>query len=167
MLAVSNVTVHHPLITASDLHEASKQYRMDSKANIVHGKAQLFPPKCFSGVWNVSSPSLKFSWWKRYCIGQCPCWHEPHREYLHPWSLLSANLRWYLCVDVTMPNKPEMELQSSWYKSYYVGSSGSTLLRCRLTAVSPRQLVWYCGASQGKHRQPGQRPQSGQRFCPR
>lgn len=42
MLAVSNVTVHHPLITASDLQEASKQYRMDSKANIVHGKAQFF-----------------------------------------------------------------------------------------------------------------------------
>lgn len=42
MLAVSNVTVRHPLITASDLQEASKQYRMDSKANIVHGKAQAF-----------------------------------------------------------------------------------------------------------------------------
>ncbi|KAM6200189.1 origin recognition complex subunit 4 isoform 2-T3 [Sarcoramphus papa] len=41
MLAVSNVTVHHPLITASDLHEASKQYRMDSKANIVHGLSVL------------------------------------------------------------------------------------------------------------------------------
>ncbi|XP_029872915.1 origin recognition complex subunit 4 isoform X2 [Aquila chrysaetos chrysaetos] len=41
MLAVSNVTVHHPLITASDLHEASKQSRMDSKANIVHGLSVL------------------------------------------------------------------------------------------------------------------------------
>ncbi|XP_025944767.1 origin recognition complex subunit 4 isoform X2 [Apteryx rowi] len=41
MLALSNVTVHHPLITASDLHEASKQYRMDSKANIVHGLSVL------------------------------------------------------------------------------------------------------------------------------
>ncbi|NXS44170.1 ORC4 protein, partial [Balaeniceps rex] len=41
MLAVSNVTVHHPLITASDLHEASKQYRMDSRANIVHGLSVL------------------------------------------------------------------------------------------------------------------------------
>lgn len=41
MLAVSNVTVHHPLIAASDLHEASKQYRMDSKANIVHGLSVL------------------------------------------------------------------------------------------------------------------------------
>ncbi|EOA97413.1 Origin recognition complex subunit 4, partial [Anas platyrhynchos] len=41
MLAVSNVTVHHPLITASDLQEASKQYRMDSKANIVHGLSVL------------------------------------------------------------------------------------------------------------------------------
>ncbi|NXI94002.1 ORC4 protein, partial [Psophia crepitans] len=41
MLAVSNVTVHHPLITALDLHEASKQYRMDSKANIVHGLSVL------------------------------------------------------------------------------------------------------------------------------
>ncbi|KFV43982.1 Origin recognition complex subunit 4, partial [Tyto alba] len=41
MLAVSNVTVHHPLITASDLHEANKQYRTDSKANIVHGLSVL------------------------------------------------------------------------------------------------------------------------------
>ncbi|XP_074885089.1 origin recognition complex subunit 4 isoform X1 [Buteo buteo] len=41
MLAVSNVNVHHPLITASDLHEASKQSRMDSKANIVHGLSVL------------------------------------------------------------------------------------------------------------------------------
>ncbi|XP_030342862.1 origin recognition complex subunit 4 isoform X4 [Strigops habroptila] len=41
MLAVSNVTVHHPLITASDLHEASKQYRVDSRANIVHGLSVL------------------------------------------------------------------------------------------------------------------------------
>ncbi|XP_065527323.1 origin recognition complex subunit 4 isoform X3 [Lathamus discolor] len=41
MLALSNVTVHHPLITASDLHEASKQYRTDSRANIVHGLSVL------------------------------------------------------------------------------------------------------------------------------
>uniref|UniRef100_A0A6G1R9I4 Origin recognition complex subunit 4 n=1 Tax=Hypotaenidia okinawae TaxID=2861861 RepID=A0A6G1R9I4_9GRUI len=41
MLALSNVTVHHPLITASDLQEASKQYRPDSKANIVHGLSVL------------------------------------------------------------------------------------------------------------------------------
>ncbi|XP_057256262.1 origin recognition complex subunit 4 isoform X3 [Pezoporus wallicus] len=41
MLAVSNVTVHHPLVTASDLHEASKQYRTDSRANIVHGLSVL------------------------------------------------------------------------------------------------------------------------------
>ncbi|XP_031446641.1 origin recognition complex subunit 4 isoform X4 [Phasianus colchicus] len=41
MLALSNVTVRHPLITASDLQEASKQYRMDSKANIVHGLTVL------------------------------------------------------------------------------------------------------------------------------
>ncbi|XP_065607435.1 origin recognition complex subunit 4 [Cyrtonyx montezumae] len=41
MLAVSNVTVHHPLITTSDLQEASKQYRMDSKANMVHGLSVL------------------------------------------------------------------------------------------------------------------------------
>lgn len=47
MLAVSNVTVHHPLITASDLQEASKQYRMDSKANIVHGKAHFFFSQVF------------------------------------------------------------------------------------------------------------------------
>ncbi|NXC20950.1 ORC4 protein, partial [Corythaeola cristata] len=41
MLAVSNVTVQHPLITASDLQEASKHYRTDSKANIVHGLSVL------------------------------------------------------------------------------------------------------------------------------
>ncbi|XP_074684615.1 origin recognition complex subunit 4 isoform X1 [Strix aluco] len=41
MLAVSNVTVHHPLITASDLQEASRQHRMDSRANIVHGLSVL------------------------------------------------------------------------------------------------------------------------------
>ncbi|XP_052531716.1 origin recognition complex subunit 4 isoform X3 [Tympanuchus pallidicinctus] len=41
MLALSNVTVRHTLITASDLQEASKQYRMDSKANIVHGLSVL------------------------------------------------------------------------------------------------------------------------------
>ncbi|NXY81788.1 ORC4 protein, partial [Alcedo cyanopectus] len=41
MLALSSVTVHHPLITALDLQEASKQYRMDSKANIVHGLSVL------------------------------------------------------------------------------------------------------------------------------
>ncbi|NWW93047.1 ORC4 protein, partial [Rhynochetos jubatus] len=41
MLALSTVTVHHPLITASDLQEASKHYRADSKANIVHGLSVL------------------------------------------------------------------------------------------------------------------------------
>ncbi|XP_053926325.1 origin recognition complex subunit 4 isoform X1 [Cuculus canorus] len=41
MFAVSNVTVRHPLVTASDIQEASKQYRMDSKANIVHGLSVL------------------------------------------------------------------------------------------------------------------------------
>ncbi|KAM6070756.1 origin recognition complex subunit 4 isoform 2-T6 [Chlamydotis macqueenii] len=41
MLAVCNVTAHHPLVTASDLHEANKQYRTDSKANIVHGLSVL------------------------------------------------------------------------------------------------------------------------------
>lgn len=107
MLAVSNVTVRHPLITASDLHEASKQIRMDSKANIVHGKAQHFPPRCFLGVWNVSSPSLK-----SFCIALCPCWYELHGESICPWSLLPANLRSYTCVDVTTPNEPEMELQN-------------------------------------------------------
>lgn len=40
MLALSAVTVHHPLLTAADLQEASRQHRTDSKANIVHGKAQ-------------------------------------------------------------------------------------------------------------------------------
>ncbi|XP_054685838.1 origin recognition complex subunit 4 isoform X4 [Grus americana] len=53
MLVVSNVTVHHPLIAASDLHEASKQYRMDSKANIVHGELgeglQLSVPSTLCG----------------------------------------------------------------------------------------------------------------------
>lgn len=43
MLAVSAVTVHHPLLTAADLQEASRQHSTDSKANIVHGKAQLLP----------------------------------------------------------------------------------------------------------------------------
>ncbi|NWI69970.1 ORC4 protein, partial [Todus mexicanus] len=41
MLALSNVTAHHPLITAADLQEASRQYRTDSKANIVHGLSVL------------------------------------------------------------------------------------------------------------------------------
>ncbi|NWS72242.1 ORC4 protein, partial [Crotophaga sulcirostris] len=41
MLAASTVTVRHPLVTASDIQEASRQYRMDSKANIVHGLSVL------------------------------------------------------------------------------------------------------------------------------
>ncbi|XP_074766206.1 origin recognition complex subunit 4 [Athene noctua] len=41
MLAVSNVTVHHPLITALDLQEANRQHRTDSRANIVHGLSVL------------------------------------------------------------------------------------------------------------------------------
>ncbi|NXE39971.1 ORC4 protein, partial [Ptilorrhoa leucosticta] len=41
MLAVSAVTVHHPLLTAADLQEASRQHRSDSKANIVHGLSVL------------------------------------------------------------------------------------------------------------------------------
>ncbi|NWW09120.1 ORC4 protein, partial [Oreocharis arfaki] len=41
MLAVSAVTVHHPLLTAADLQEASRQHRTDSKANIVHGLSVL------------------------------------------------------------------------------------------------------------------------------
>ncbi|NWR67889.1 ORC4 protein, partial [Bucorvus abyssinicus] len=41
LLVVSNVTAHHPLVTASDLQEASKHRRMDSKANIVHGLSVL------------------------------------------------------------------------------------------------------------------------------
>ncbi|NXH58276.1 ORC4 protein, partial [Rhabdornis inornatus] len=41
MLAVSAVTVHHPLLTAADLQEASRQYSTDSKANIVHGLSVL------------------------------------------------------------------------------------------------------------------------------
>ncbi|XP_068014791.1 origin recognition complex subunit 4 isoform X2 [Melanerpes formicivorus] len=41
MLAVCKVTVHHPLVTPADLQEASKHYRTDSKANIVHGLSVL------------------------------------------------------------------------------------------------------------------------------
>ncbi|NXC52874.1 ORC4 protein, partial [Aleadryas rufinucha] len=41
MLAVSAVTVHHPLLTAADLQEASRHHRTDSKANIVHGLSVL------------------------------------------------------------------------------------------------------------------------------
>uniref|UniRef100_A0A8C8R901 Origin recognition complex subunit 4 n=1 Tax=Pelusios castaneus TaxID=367368 RepID=A0A8C8R901_9SAUR len=41
MLALSSITVSHPLMTASDLLEASKLCRMDSKANIVHGLSVL------------------------------------------------------------------------------------------------------------------------------
>ncbi|NXD43349.1 ORC4 protein, partial [Copsychus sechellarum] len=40
-LAVSAVTVHHPLLTAADLQEASRQHSTDSKANIVHGLSVL------------------------------------------------------------------------------------------------------------------------------
>ncbi|NXR65649.1 ORC4 protein, partial [Rhadina sibilatrix] len=41
MLAVSTVTVHHPLLTAADLQEASRQRSSDSRANIVHGLSVL------------------------------------------------------------------------------------------------------------------------------
>ncbi|NWI41244.1 ORC4 protein, partial [Picathartes gymnocephalus] len=41
MLALSAVTVHHPLLTAADLQEASRQHRADSRANIVHGLSVL------------------------------------------------------------------------------------------------------------------------------
>ncbi|NXA10193.1 ORC4 protein, partial [Sapayoa aenigma] len=41
MLAGSAVTVHHPLLTAADLQEASRHLRTDSKANIVHGLSVL------------------------------------------------------------------------------------------------------------------------------
>ncbi|XP_048341422.1 origin recognition complex subunit 4 [Sphaerodactylus townsendi] len=41
MLALSNVTVSHPYITASDVLEASKLCGTDSKANIVHGLSVL------------------------------------------------------------------------------------------------------------------------------
>ncbi|XP_032548951.1 origin recognition complex subunit 4 isoform X2 [Chiroxiphia lanceolata] len=41
MLAVGAVTVHHPLLTAADLQEASRQHSTDSKANIVHGLSVL------------------------------------------------------------------------------------------------------------------------------
>lgn len=67
MLAVSNVTVHHPLITASDLQEASKQYRMDSKANIVHGKAHFFFLPGVSKDWKASGASVEFRW-KGHCV---------------------------------------------------------------------------------------------------
>uniref|UniRef100_A0A8V0Y2C3 Origin recognition complex subunit 4 n=1 Tax=Gallus gallus TaxID=9031 RepID=A0A8V0Y2C3_CHICK len=55
MLAVSNVTVRHPLITASDLQEASKQYRMDSKANIVH-EFQKFIQRKAHCMYNFEKP---------------------------------------------------------------------------------------------------------------
>ncbi|KAG6933339.1 origin recognition complex subunit 4 [Chelydra serpentina] len=41
MLALSSITVSHPFMTGSDLLEASKSCRMDSKANIVHGLSVL------------------------------------------------------------------------------------------------------------------------------
>ncbi|NXY35285.1 ORC4 protein, partial [Pomatorhinus ruficollis] len=41
MLAVSAVTVHHPLLTAADLQEAQRQHSSDSRANIVHGLSVL------------------------------------------------------------------------------------------------------------------------------
>ncbi|XP_060113129.1 origin recognition complex subunit 4 [Heteronotia binoei] len=41
MLALSNVTVPHPYISVSDILEASKLCRVDSKANIVHGLSVL------------------------------------------------------------------------------------------------------------------------------
>nr|XP_041573603.1 origin recognition complex subunit 4 isoform X3 [Taeniopygia guttata] len=41
MLAGSAVTVHHPLLTAADLQEASRHHSTDSKANIVHGLSVL------------------------------------------------------------------------------------------------------------------------------
>nr|XP_028601395.1 origin recognition complex subunit 4 [Podarcis muralis]XP_028601403.1 origin recognition complex subunit 4 [Podarcis muralis]XP_028601408.1 origin recognition complex subunit 4 [Podarcis muralis]XP_028601415.1 origin recognition complex subunit 4 [Podarcis muralis] len=41
MLASSSITVSHPYINASDLLEAGKHCRMDSKANIVHGLSVL------------------------------------------------------------------------------------------------------------------------------
>ncbi|XP_027551580.1 origin recognition complex subunit 4 isoform X2 [Neopelma chrysocephalum] len=41
MLAVSAVSVQHPLLTAADLQEASRQHSTDSKANIVHGLSVL------------------------------------------------------------------------------------------------------------------------------
>ncbi|XP_015264806.1 PREDICTED: origin recognition complex subunit 4 [Gekko japonicus] len=41
MLALSSVTVSHPYISASDILEASKLCRVDSKANIVHGLSVL------------------------------------------------------------------------------------------------------------------------------
>ncbi|NWS20974.1 ORC4 protein, partial [Pachyramphus minor] len=41
MLAVSAVTVHHPLLTAAHLQEASRHHSTDSKASIVHGLSVL------------------------------------------------------------------------------------------------------------------------------
>lgn len=46
MLSLCGRTVSHPLITASDLLEASKMCRMDSKANIVHGKNSTISSYC-------------------------------------------------------------------------------------------------------------------------
>ncbi|XP_062972644.1 origin recognition complex subunit 4 [Elgaria multicarinata webbii] len=41
MLALSNITVSHAYISVSDLLEASRRCRMDSKANIIHGLSVL------------------------------------------------------------------------------------------------------------------------------
>ncbi|NXO67370.1 ORC4 protein, partial [Phainopepla nitens] len=41
MLAVSAVTAQHPLLSAADLQEASRQHSTDAKANIVHGLSVL------------------------------------------------------------------------------------------------------------------------------
>ncbi|NXV02843.1 ORC4 protein, partial [Cettia cetti] len=41
MLAVSAVSVQHPLLTAADLQEARRQHSSDSRANIVHGLSVL------------------------------------------------------------------------------------------------------------------------------
>ncbi|KAF7241831.1 Origin recognition complex subunit 4 [Varanus komodoensis] len=41
MFALSSITVSHPYITVSDLLEASRLCRMDSRANIIHGLSVL------------------------------------------------------------------------------------------------------------------------------
>ncbi|XP_043361039.1 origin recognition complex subunit 4 isoform X2 [Dermochelys coriacea] len=55
MLALSSITVSHPFMTGSDLLEASKLYRMDSKANIVHEFQKFIQRKAHS-MYNFEKP---------------------------------------------------------------------------------------------------------------
>ncbi|XP_074823418.1 origin recognition complex subunit 4 isoform X2 [Natator depressus] len=55
MLALSSITVSHPFMTGSDLLEASKLCRMDSKANIVHEFQKFIQRKAHS-MYNFEKP---------------------------------------------------------------------------------------------------------------